>query len=146
MHPNVHWVPFFSVDFGNKFHFVESFSNTLLLFSHPVVSNCLQPRGLQHARPPCPSLSPRTCPSSCSLHPVIPISHLFLWRPLVLGCCEEKMDVEGLFYPWCIILMLERFEGRRRWGWQRMRWLDSITDSLDMSLSKLREIVKDSKA
>jgi len=42
-------------------------------------------------------------------------------------------------------LMLEKIEGRRR-GRQRMRWSDSITDSLDMGLSKLREIVKDKEA
>ena len=49
-------------------------------------------------------------------------------------------------FEWVKIDMLGKIEGRRRRGQQRMRWLDSITDSMNISLNKLQEIVKESEA
>ena len=55
------------------------------LFSHPVVANPLQPCGLQHVRPPCPSSSPKVCPSSCPLHP---------W-------CHPAISSSDTLFPFC---------------------------------------------
>ena len=71
----------------------------LLLFTYLVVSNSLQPHGLQHARPPCPSPSPGVCPSSCSLHqwcPAISSSDAFF------SFCPQSFPASGTFAKSCL--------------------------------------------
>ena len=79
----------------DKEDIVYIYNGILLLFSHPVVSYSLQPHGLQHTRPPCPSPSPRVCPSSCPLnrwcHLIISFSALS--SPFVVSLSQHR----GLF-------------------------------------------------
>ena len=57
--------------------------------------------------------------------------------------CTPKMSLINFVYKKYKTLMLGNIEGKRRWGQQKMKWLDNITDSVDVNLSKFQEIVED---
>ena len=148
----------------------KSCDKSLLLFGSSVVSDSLWPHGLQQARLLCPPLSPGVLLKLRFIEPVVPSNHLILYCPLlllpsILDNSDKPVYPKGNKF-WIFIgrtdaeapifchlmwranslektVMLEKIEGRRRRGRQRMRWLGGIVDSMHMSLRNLWEILKD---
>ena len=90
--------------------------------------------------------SPLDCKEIQPVHPKGDQSWVFVGRTDVEAETPVLWPPDAKTDSFEKTLMLGKIEGRRRRGPQRMRWLDSIIDSMDMSLSRLQEVVKDREA